>query len=213
MSDNVSNPVNEPNATTGSHALPPDKSAESSPVVPVTYPSRGAHAADPAVPPAPAGVLPPPPDAGVAVPPAPAGVLPPPPDAGVAVPPAPAGVLPPPPDAGVGIPPAPAGVLPPPPDAGVGVPPAPGGMMPPPPIQSADSAAPLGLSRPGQRRRPRFVERPKSPDDDPVLNRRNLLSSTRTSGDKPQFSRERVIAGNLPDWDPLPPGEMLISRS
>ena len=177
MSDNVSNPVNEPNATTGSHALPPDKSAESSPVVPVTYPSRGAHAADPAVPPAPAGVLPPPPDAGV------------------------------------GIPPAPAGVLPPPPDAGVGVPPAPGGMMPPPPIQSADSAAPLGLSRPGQRRRPRFVERPKSPDDDPVLNRRNLLSSTRTSGDKPQFSRERVIAGNLPDWDPLPPGEMLISRS
>ena len=195
MSDNVSNPVNEPNATTGSHALPPDKSAESSPVVPVTYPSRGAHAADPAVPPAPAGVLPPPPDAGVAVPPAPAGVLPPPPDAGV------------------GIPPAPAGVLPPPPDAGVGVPPAPGGMMPPPPIQSADSAAPLGLSRPGQRRRPRFVERPKSPDDDPVLNRRNLLSSTRTSGDKPQFSRERVIAGNLPDWDPLPPGEMLISRS
>ena len=195
MSDNASNPVNEPNATTGSHALPPDKSAESSPVVPVTYPSRGAHAADPAVPPAPGGVLPPPPDAGVGVPPAPAGVMPPPPDAGV------------------GVPPAPGGVMPPPPDAGVGVPPAPGGMMPPPPIQSADSAAPLGLSRPGQRRRPRFVERPKSPDDDPVLNRRNLLSSTRTSGDKPQFSRERVIAGNLPDWDPLPPGEMLISRS
>ena len=47
-------------------------------------------------------------------------------------------------------------------------------------------------------------------DDKQVIIGRSLLSSHQDR--KPQTSRERKIAGSLPDWDPLPPGELLVRR-
>ena len=67
------------------------------------------------------------------------------------------------------------------------------------------------VQRPSSRRRPRFVPRPKNDDNASFVERRNLLTSVATSA-KHQITRERKIAGNLPDWDPLPPGEILINR-
>lgn len=67
------------------------------------------------------------------------------------------------------------------------------------------------VKRPRSRRRPRFVEKPKKKDDSLVA-RRNLLATSKPPDGKHQFSRERKIAGNLPDWDPTPPGEIRITR-
>lgn len=39
---------------------------------------------------------------------------------------------------------------------------------------------------------------------------RELLSRGRAAGAK--LSRNRKIAGDLPDWDPLPPGEITLAR-
>lgn len=55
------------------------------------------------------------------------------------------------------------------------------------------------------RLRPRVV-----PSESTVIVGRNVLGS-RASG-KPQTSRERQIAGDLPDWEPLPPGELIVQR-
>lgn len=57
------------------------------------------------------------------------------------------------------------------------------------------------------RRRP-FVP-PTQTDDSPAVSR-ELLSRTKIG--KPQLSRNRKIAGDLPDWDPLPPGEISVQR-
>lgn len=67
------------------------------------------------------------------------------------------------------------------------------------------------VQRPGARRRPRFVPKPKREEDASFVERRNLLTATASSA-KHQITRERKIAGNLPDWDPLPPSEILITR-
>jgi hypothetical protein len=39
---------------------------------------------------------------------------------------------------------------------------------------------------------------------------RNVLHARVTK--KPETSRARKIAGDLPDWEPLPPGELLVHR-
>lgn len=39
---------------------------------------------------------------------------------------------------------------------------------------------------------------------------RNVLHARATK--KPETSRERKIAGDLPEWEPLPPGELLVHR-
>lgn len=57
------------------------------------------------------------------------------------------------------------------------------------------------------RRRP-FI--PPSPDTGPAVVSRELLSRDRSR--KSQLSRNRKIAGDLPAWDPLPPGEVVIHR-
>jgi hypothetical protein len=36
---------------------------------------------------------------------------------------------------------------------------------------------------------------------------------SRGSGRKAQLSRERKMAGGLPEWEPLPPGELLVKRA
>lgn len=43
----------------------------------------------------------------------------------------------------------------------------------------------------------------------PIISRNVLMSS---STKEPQTSRERNIAGNLPSWEPLPPGELQVQR-
>lgn len=84
--------------------------------------------------------------------------------------------------------------------------PQPQGAVPPKSVQQG----PL-VGRPSGRRRPRFVEKPKK-QDDTLVARRNLLTATKTAAGQHQFSRERKIAGNLPDWDPMPPGEIRVAR-
>ncbi|MDO4685695.1 MAG: hypothetical protein Q4A92_04040 [Corynebacterium sp.] len=60
-----------------------------------------------------------------------------------------------------------------------------------------------------ERKRPRFVERPK--ENDQIISRSDLLANKRNGG-KPAFSRQRNIAGDLPRWNPEPPGEIVIQR-
>lgn len=78
-----------------------------------------------------------------------------------------------------------------------------------PPLNALGGAP--AITRPSARRRPRFVERPR-PTDAVAVNRRDLLAATQRGNDKPQLTRERVISGNIPSWDPLPPGEMAVRR-
>jgi hypothetical protein len=50
---------------------------------------------------------------------------------------------------------------------------------------------------------------PSGQDQGPAVSR-ELLSRGRTA--KAQLSRNRKVAGDLPDWDPLPPGEIILAR-
>ncbi len=63
-----------------------------------------------------------------------------------------------------------------------------------------------------ERRHPRFVEPPKQKNQE-LLNRSDLIHRTNRDGKKPAFSRQRNIAGDLPTWNPEPPGGILIQRS
>lgn len=71
-----------------------------------------------------------------------------------------------------------------------------------------------GDSEDGVLRRPstrtnKFQPRPVAPSD-VVLDRNVLRSSV---GDvKPQTQRRRELVGDLPDWHPLPPGELDLRR-
>lgn len=66
---------------------------------------------------------------------------------------------------------------------------------------------------PPQVRRPgagRFVPK-AAPTPDGVVVQRNVLQPSQAK-EKALTSRQRRIAGNLPDWEPLPPGELLVRR-
>lgn len=53
--------------------------------------------------------------------------------------------------------------------------------------------------------------RPRPPlEDTGVVVSRNVLAARATG--KPQTSRERLMAGDLPAWEPLPPGELTVRR-
>jgi hypothetical protein len=52
---------------------------------------------------------------------------------------------------------------------------------------------------------------PAQPAADTTVVSRNVLHARATK--KPETSRERKIAGDLPEWEPLPPGELLVHRS
>lgn len=88
---------------------------------------------------------------------------------------------------------------------------APAAAAQPAPVPATSSQPTPVVKRPRSRRRPRFVEKPKKKDDSLVA-RQSLLSASKPPDGKHQFSRERKVAGNLPDWDPTPPGEIRISR-
>ncbi len=83
------------------------------------------------------------------------------------------------------------------------------------PAAPAPAAPPAAPADPVVVRRPsaagRFLPREVVPvADDGVVVSRNVLGSRAAT--KPQTGRERKIAGGLPDWEPLPPGELLVRR-
>jgi hypothetical protein len=57
----------------------------------------------------------------------------------------------------------------------------------------------------------RLLPRAEEPESSTVVVHRSVLA--RRSSDKPKTSRERKIAGDLPEWEPLPPGELVVNRS
>lgn len=76
------------------------------------------------------------------------------------------------------------------------------------PASHAPVAAPTAAAGAVLGRRPgvqRFV--PPVPEGSVPL-RKDLLSASRTAG-RNEIGRERKIAGGLPEWDPLPPGEII----
>ncbi len=56
----------------------------------------------------------------------------------------------------------------------------------------------------------RFQPRPAPETENAVLTR-NTLRSSSGKADR-QTNRERLIAGDLPGWEPLPPGEIAVRR-
>lgn len=56
----------------------------------------------------------------------------------------------------------------------------------------------------------RLVPRVEPPRVEGIVVQRSIF--TRRSSDKPQTSRQRQVAGDLPDWEPLPPGELVVRR-
>lgn len=55
---------------------------------------------------------------------------------------------------------------------------------------------------------------PRTVDPEQQQNRlvqRSVLHPNRNR-QKPLTQRERLIAGDLPDWEPLPPGEIIVNR-
>lgn len=65
------------------------------------------------------------------------------------------------------------------------------------------------ISRPGSTNR--FLPAPPRAAEAAVVVGRGFLSS-KASAQKQQLSRERLIAGDLPSWDPMPPGEIAVRR-
>ncbi len=66
------------------------------------------------------------------------------------------------------------------------------------------------LRRPSARTQ-KFEPRPTSEPGEIAVLTRNMLRAT-SGKTEHQTSRERIIAGDLPDWEPLPPGEILGRR-
>lgn len=58
-----------------------------------------------------------------------------------------------------------------------------------------------------KRARPSLFKPPEPPRDEQMVSR-NVLGGNRV--DKPELSRNRKIAGDLPSWDPTPPGEIHV---
>ena len=120
---------------------------------------------------------------------------------------------PPPPPAASSTPPPPP---PPPPPAGGSAPPPP---PPPRPPATSTTAAP---ARPSadfviERRTRSFLPTATVADlalgDTDIAISRNWSTLSRPAGAPPnQLGRQRKIAGDLPTWDPLPPGEQVVKR-
>jgi hypothetical protein len=73
-------------------------------------------------------------------------------------------------------------------------------------LAHSDGDSPPAISR----RQRRMVPRPPAEDAGPVVSR-DYLHASRSSV-KPQTRRDRRLVGTLPDWEPLPPGEVLIDK-
>lgn len=57
----------------------------------------------------------------------------------------------------------------------------------------------------------RFRPRVEPPQEETVVVSRGILG-VRDRDKKAQTSRERRVAGDLPSWEPLPPGELVVRR-
>lgn len=57
----------------------------------------------------------------------------------------------------------------------------------------------------------RFRPRVEPPREETVVISRGILG-VRDRDKKAQTSRERRVAGDLPSWEPLPPGELVVRR-
>lgn len=96
-------------------------------------------------------------------------------------------------------------------------PPADGGTTAQPPAAAAPenrlpaAAGEAGASPHVVRRRQRMVPRPPAEDEGPVVNRDVLANASRSTV-KPQTRRNRQLVGSLPGWEPLPPGEVVVSK-
>lgn len=84
------------------------------------------------------------------------------------------------------------------------------------PSQSAglDAPSPAAVADdlPVIRRRSRAMFHPREEDssDIGVVVSRSIL--TARNAKEPETSRKRKIAGNLPAWEPMPPGELVVHR-
>lgn len=76
------------------------------------------------------------------------------------------------------------------------------------PRRGDDSAQDLPVIR--RRTRTMFVPRPEDPNDVELIVSRGILNARQNK--KPETSRKRLIAGNLPGWEPMPPGESVVNR-
>lgn len=57
----------------------------------------------------------------------------------------------------------------------------------------------------------RFVPRPADSESGQTHIVQRVLHSSQ-GRPKPLTQRERVVAGDLPDWEPMPPGEIVVKR-
>lgn len=57
----------------------------------------------------------------------------------------------------------------------------------------------------------RFVPRGDTPAPGASLVQHNVLRPGRGK-DRPLTGRERLMAGDLPEWEPLPPGKLFVKR-
>ena len=86
-------------------------------------------------------------------------------------------------------------------------------------VTSADVIAPVtpGAAAPTDaivsrtRRSPFLPPVPPEDLDTPVISR--AWAGVRASRPKGELTHERKMAGGLPDWEPLPPGEVLVKRA
>lgn len=78
----------------------------------------------------------------------------------------------------------------------------------------SEPTTPIPPEAPAVVRRPtasRFVPRGNTPPPEAPLVQRNVLWPSRGKG-RAVTGRERLIAGDLPEWEPLPPGELFVKR-
>lgn len=81
------------------------------------------------------------------------------------------------------------------------------------PLSSPPEDLQPALRRPSARSN-KFTPRELAPsrDGDITVLQRNVLRSSAGGTVDRQTARRHVIAGDLPDWEPLPPGELFLSR-
>lgn len=72
-----------------------------------------------------------------------------------------------------------------------------------------EDQVPPTIRRPG---RVRMLPPQEPTEDSGTVISRDLLGS-RNRSSRSTLGTNRIIAGNLPDWDPTPPGEILIRRT
>jgi len=69
----------------------------------------------------------------------------------------------------------------------------------------------VGVVRRVPRSAGRFSGRVVTPQTEDQLVSRAILGGR--TGKKPTISRNHIVAGDLPDWEPLPPGELTVRRT